>query len=277
VRRVAPPLLGALAFAVALWFCVDTAIDERDRIGDALGAARVGWLVAAVALAGGAMVVVAHGWVRCLAALGAPRPAGRVLGWYFVGELGKYLPGSIWPLVGRGELAHRGAVGRSVAYRSVVLSLLAWYGAAVLPVAVLVAHPRVQAAVGRLAGRLSRGRVDVVVLPWGRLVRLLLVYLPSWLLIAATTGAVVVAYGEDPGWQAPAAAVLAWVCGFLVVPVPAGAGVREAVFVATSGLDPGLAVTVAVTARLAFVLVDLVAAAVAAPAVGADRRVVSRR
>jgi hypothetical protein len=58
--------------------------------------------------------------------------------------------------------------------------------------------------------------------------------------------------------------VLAWFCGFVVIPAPAGAGVREAVFVATSGLDPGLAVTVAVTARLAFVTVDLIGAAVAA-------------
>ena len=90
-------------------------------------------------------------------------------------------------------------------------------------------------------------------------------YLPTWVGIAGATAAVSTAYGADPGWQAPAAAVLAWVVGFLAVPVPAGAGVREAVFVATSGLPAGVGLTVAVTTRLAFILVDLVGAASAAP------------
>ena len=29
------------------------------------------------------------------------------IGWYFAGELGKYLPGGIWPVFGRGQLAYR--------------------------------------------------------------------------------------------------------------------------------------------------------------------------
>jgi uncharacterized membrane protein YbhN (UPF0104 family) len=102
-------------------------------------------------------------------------------------------------------------------------------------------------------------------------------YVPAWLLVGATTAAVLRAFGEPVGWQAPAAAVLAWVCGFLAVPVPAGAGVREAVFVATSGLDSGLALTVAVTTRLAFLLVDLLGAAVSAPVLSARGEAVSPR
>ena len=38
--------------------------------------------------------------------------------------------------------------------------------------------------------------------------------------------------------------------------VPAGAGIREAVFVASAGMAGGVAATVAVASRLAFVLVD---------------------
>jgi uncharacterized membrane protein YbhN (UPF0104 family) len=265
VRRQAGAFLGAAMVAVALGFCIATFVRERDRIDDALAAATPGWLVLAVVLAAAAMISVALGWARCLAVVGAPNRTLGVLRWYFVGELGKYVPGTIWPILGRAELAARGGAGRVAGYRSVLLSLAAWYGAAVFPVAVAAAHPRVQQAAVTAARKASRGRVEVDVLPWRTLVGLIASYLPSWLLIGAVTAAVTVGYGGDPGWQAPTAAVLAWVCGFLAVPVPAGAGVREAVFVATSGLDPGLALTVAITSRLAFVGVDLVAAAVSTP------------
>jgi hypothetical protein len=263
---------GVVVVVLAAGFCVATAVREHERVADALGVADVGWQAAALALAALAMVVVASGWGRCLAALGERRPAATVLAWWFVGELGKYVPGAVWPVIGRGELARRGGVDRAVAYHSVGLSLAGLYGAAVLPAAVVVAHPAVQGLAGRLVGRLTGGRVVIDVLDWSRVRRLLVSYLPAWALIAAVTAAVTAGYGAGGGWQAPAATVLAWWCGFLVIPVPAGAGVREAVFVATSGLDPGLAVTVAVTARLAFVTVDLAGAAVAASRLRATGR-----
>lgn len=259
-RRAATLAVGALLLAVGLGFCVDTFLDERDRVGDALGDASVGWLLVAVALAAFTMGWLAWRWRTCLAVLGVDRPAPTVARWYFLGELGKYVPGGIWPVVGRGELATRGGVDRSVAYQSVVWSLAGWYGASVLPVAVLGAHPRLQAAA---AGVARRARLTITPLPWPTAAKLVASYLPTWVAIAAATAAVTHAYGVDPGVQAPAAAVLAWVVGFLAVPVPAGAGVREAVFVATSGLEPGVALTVAVTTRLAFILVDLAGAALA--------------
>lgn len=263
-RRGLSLAVGALLLAVAVGFCVDTFLDERARVSDALGSASIGWLVVAVLVAGFTMAWLAWRWSACLSLLGADRPVGTVARWYFVGELGKYVPGGIWPVVGRGELARRGGVDRSVAYQSVVWSLAGWYGASVLPLAAAATHPRLQSAAARLAGRASGGRLVLTTLPWATAVRLVASYLPTWLCIAGASAAVTHAYGTDPGWQAPAAAVLAWVVGFLAVPVPAGAGVREAVFVASSGLDGGVALTVAVTTRLAFVLVDLTGAALAA-------------
>jgi hypothetical protein len=272
VKRSLSLLAGAVLVVVAAGFCIRTGMRERERIGEALRDAEIVWLVAALRLAVAAMLVIARGWGSCLALLGERRPTSKVTGWWFVGELGKYVPGAVWPVVGRGELARRDGVRRTAAYHSVGLSLAAFYGAAILPVAVVVAHPRVQRLAAGGARRLSRGRVELDVIGWRPLTRLLLEYLPSWILIAAVTVAVTEGYGADGGWQVAGATVLAWVCGFLALPVPAGAGVREAVFIATSGLDPGVAVTVAVTARLAFVVVDLLGAAVAAPAVGARRR-----
>jgi hypothetical protein len=55
--------------------------------------------------------------------------------------------------------------------------------------------------------------------------------------------------------------------------VPAGAGVREATFVALAGLSVGLAATVAVASRLVFVVVDVLGALALAPwAVRGGRR-----
>ena len=67
------------------------------------------------------------------------------------------------------------------------------------------------------------------------------------------------------------AAVLSWIAGFLAVPVPAGAGIREAVLTASSGLDGGVAAATAIVARIIFILVDVIGAAVSAPAAGRKR------
>lgn len=271
-RRLAVATAGVSLFAIGFGLCLATGLRERDRVADAIGTASVAWLAAGLVGAIATMLVISSGWGRCLAALGRGRPVGQVLGWFFVGELGKYVPGAVWSILGRGELAHRGGIERPVAYRSVALSLFALYAATVVPLAIAAAHPRVQEAAIGVTRRVTGGRIDPRPLPWAALARLVLGYVPAWVLVAATTGAVVSAYGQEPGWQAPAAAIVAWVCGFLAVPVPAGAGVREAVFVAISGIEPGLALTVAVTARLLYLIADLGAAAIAAPGVGGVRR-----
>jgi hypothetical protein len=52
------------------------------------------------------------------------------------------------------------------------------------------------------------------------------------------------------------AAILAWVIGFLAIPVPAGAGLRELLFVASCGLSGGIGAAVAAGARVLLILVD---------------------
>lgn len=260
MRRQLPTLVGVVLLVAAVAFCAATLVREHDRVADALGEARPAPLLLAALTAGAAMASLALGWQRCLAALGSPLPTGRIAGWYFAGELGKYLPGGIWPVVGRGELAARGGVPRGAAYQSVAWSLVCWYGAAALPVAAAGAHPAVQRRVAGAAARATRGKVRLSVLPWVTVTRLLVGYLPTWVLIGGTTALVMAAYDEPVGWRAPLVAIVAWVAGFAAVPVPAGAGVREAVFLAASGLPDGVGIVVAVTARLLFVAADLLGA-----------------
>jgi hypothetical protein len=91
-------------------------------------------------------------------------------------------------------------------------------------------------------------------------------YVPAWLFIWAATWCVARALLPDPPiLRIGIATTLSWTAGFVAVPVPAGAGVREAVFVASSGLPVGIGATVAIGSRLCFLLVDVAGAAVTAP------------
>jgi len=81
--------------------------------------------------------------------------------------------------------------------------------------------------------------------------------IPTWVLLGSAAVLVTEALGYH---QQPArvafAAITAWIIGFLAVPVPAGAGLRELVFVAVCGLPAAPAVAVAAIARALFLVVD---------------------
>ena len=68
---------------------------------------------------------------------------------YFQGEIGKYIPGSVWAVLGRGELARREGLSRSSSYASVVSSLAALYLGGALTAALLL--PFAAGATGSLA------------------------------------------------------------------------------------------------------------------------------
>jgi glycosyltransferase 2 family protein len=281
VARVAGAAAAIIAVAGGA-FLVRAIVNEWSAVRSSLAHAQPAWLIAGFLCAALAMVSVALPWRAALALIGATVDRAATVGSYFVGEVGKYVPGGIWPVVGRAELIRRGGVSRAQSYSSVVLSLGTLYLAGMLvvvllmpvhlagdegavalwvlvllPVGVLALHPRplgwVLTRVARVAGRPLSVRVP----PWSASIGLVVRYIPSWLLVGTATWFVARAFDRNVGWMAVApAAVLSWVVGF-VVPVPGGIGVREAVFVASVGTLPsGVAATVAVTARLCFVLVD---------------------
>jgi len=278
-------VLGVLAYG----FVALQVISEWDRVSDRLGDASVPWLVAALVAGTAGMVVIAVGWAYLLDAMGHRRPTVRVASWYFVGEIWKYLPGGVWPILGRGEIARQHGVPRVVSYTSVLLSLALLYMAAmvvaavllpvalvagdvptvalpilaVLPVSLAVLHPRL---VGWAAVQLKRIRpqIELPVLSYRQMLWAMVQYAPAWVLIGAVTAlaAQAIVPGQS-GWpQIVFASLLSWVGGFLVFFLPAGAGVREAIFIAGSGLDSDAAITVAVVSRLVFIAADVIGAVV---------------
>jgi glycosyltransferase 2 family protein len=278
-----PTLVGLVLAVVCLGFVAATLVSQWSEVRDRIADAAPGWLVLAVLCAAAAMTWIAWCWEDALGLLGHRPGRRRVIAWYYSGEIGKYVPGVVWPVVGRGELARRGGVPASRAYPSVALSLATFYLAGLAVAAVLVPldlaqqaespaalalllllplglaalHPAVLGRARRVVVRLSGRGGDVPLPEWRATAAVILRYVPAWLFIWAATWLVARALVPDPPiLRIGIATTLSWAAGFAAVPVPAGAGIREAVFVASSGMAGGVGATVAVASRLAFVLVD---------------------
>lgn len=289
-RRIAQGsvLVGAAIAVACTWFVGHALASQWAEASDALADAQLAWIAAGFLLAAAGMTAIAVPWQHVLRLVGTEVDLRRVIGWYYVGEIGKYLPGGLWPIVGRGELAVRGGIDRSVAYSSVALSLGMLYLAdlfvvlgavpfvlldgddggtgplwvlALLPLGVVGLHHGILDRARGVVERLLSRPVEVPIPRWGSSVATLVRYVPAWIAIGGATWCV--ARAVDPT-ASPVriifAACLSWVVGFVVVPVPGGVGVREAAFVAASSLDPGVAAVVAVLARLCFVAVDALGA-----------------
>ena len=276
--------VGIVAALVAIALCAKALADDWESVRHSIAHANFGWIAVALCCGAAGMTFLGLLWSSCLHVFGDPQRRRHAVAWYFGGELGKYLPGGIWPVLGRGELAQRAGVRRSSAYATTLLSYavmciaaaivcvslapfaagqrgLGWGWAAlvVIPLGIAAVHPAILGRVLTLGERLTRGRVALEPPPWPAMIGLIARAVPTWLLVGVASVAVTEALGYD---QHPAriacAAVAAWILGFLAVPVPAGAGLRELVFVAFSGLAGGPATAVATIARLLLIIVDAI-------------------
>lgn len=293
-RRTAIALsaLGTLIGTLGLVFVIRLVVNEWDSISETVGEGDPLMLVASLVAGLAAMTWIGLQWGRALRLSGLPlsvrlRPV-RFLPWYFVGQLGKYVPGGLWPVLGRSELAVRGGVVRSVAYPSVAISLLTTYlGALVLvaavapfavargagasrlwvllllPTGAVCLHPAVLDRMVRLAERVLARGAGFVAPTWGSTVGLIVRHVPAWIGISAATWLVAEALLPDPPILAIFLATpLSWFVGFVAIPVPGGVGVREATFVGVlaGSLGSADAAAVALASRLVFVAVDLLGA-----------------
>jgi len=287
-RRGLSTLLGFALAGLGAAFVVWSLADEWEPVLEATSGARPLWLGAGFVFGMAGMVGLGLGWRRALGLLGLPCSRRDALHWYFVGQLGKYVPGGVWAVVGSAELAAGEGASRARAYGAMLLALGCGYLAGVLavasllpfqigllqglptvgvllaliPLGVLAVHPAVLGRVLELTRRISRRPIDLEVPSWASSLRLVGWHLPAWLGLGVATWCVARALeGPVPVVNIMLAAILAWVVGFLVVPAPGGLGVREAVFtVAATSLSTGMAAAVAVVARVLFVLVDVVGA-----------------
>lgn len=284
LRRAVRTLLAVAAVALLVLALVSQFAAVRDRIGE------LSWVTLAVAMVAGVggMACSMAGWRAVLAGLGSPlplRPAARI---FFLGQLAKYLPGSVWSVLAQVELGRERDISRarSAAAAGVILALslvaalmialvtLAlfavdtvttyWWAFAMLPAALLVLHPRVvNAVLNRLLRLARRAPLEQPLSSAGVLGGTAWSAL-SWVLFGTQVWLLCRDLGATEASAFPLAVggfALAWVAGFLVLFAPAGAGVREAVLVVA--LAPVLPVRggggllVALVSRLLLTLADL--------------------
>lgn len=293
-------LAGIAIGVVGIGFVIVKVVRDRDDFADALTSANPTLLVLATLSGIAAITAIAANWVALLAQHDLSAGTRRAMGWFYVGQMGKYVPGGIWPIVGQAELARRGGVGRGPAYGATATSMLATFLGAVTLAAgagLVVSERRFVAVLlvlalvvgfACLSSKPVRVRAHEVILAvtkrplelpdGGALARLTVRHLPVWVMFSLMNVLVVVALGGSPDsttvLDLAVVTCLSWMAGFVIVGLPGGIGVREAVFVSmtTAALGPGLAVSVAVVSRLVSILVDLVAAVVTVPVARTGRR-----
>jgi hypothetical protein len=276
---------------VALAFAAVAMASEWHDLGSRVAELPAGLVLAAAACTLAASAASFFAWRSMLAGLGAPLEPSVAMPVFFIGQLGKYLPGSVWAFVAQMELGHAAKVRRErTAAAGVVVLLVSLATALVLSLlvvpallhsgpaylavvalvvpVVLVLHPdRLDRLLAAALRRLRRPPLDhsldgrtILQVAWLALVNNALLGMAVWFLA--------VHYGEG-GELLPLALggySLAAAVGLIAVPLPAGAGAREAalVLILAPAVDDGAALLVAIVSRLLMIGTDLLGAGLAA-------------
>ncbi|MBN2023902.1 MAG: flippase-like domain-containing protein [Pirellulales bacterium] len=289
LKRWALLALKLAIVAVLFWFVRGTLFTAVRQLRDHPISVRPGWLVASGAIYLVGLLPAALFWRHVMRRLGQDARLGETIRAYYIGHLGKYVPGKAMVVVLRTGLIRSQRVNTTVAAASVLhetltmMSVGALLAAAILAfwfrehavlclislglllLAGLPVFPQVFRRLARLAGV---GRSDPGVayrlerLGWGTLLRGLVAMTLVWIMLATSFWAVLRAMGLDElSWagQLPrclAGVSLATVAGFLSL-VPGGAGVREMVLAEL--MVPSFGQLVAVAGAVVLRLVWLVA------------------
>jgi uncharacterized membrane protein YbhN (UPF0104 family) len=277
-----------VAVAVTLWRNWDEVSEELRQLS--WGTVALSFLVGLLPPA-----FTMLGWRTLLADLGtrlALPPAASV---FLVGQLGKYLPGSVWSVVVQTEMGHRLHVPRrQMAVAGVIMLGLSVLGGAVVGVpavplllagrstlspwwvvgAVALAlvalwPPLINALVGRALRLLRRELLDHE-LSGGAVVRCMAWIVGAWVGSGVSVWVLARPLAPDAGlgpllYVTICGYALASVLGMLAVVLPAGLGLRDAVLgigLATL-MTPAAAAAVVVVARFLAVVVDVVVAGAA--------------
>ncbi|HXH77521.1 lysylphosphatidylglycerol synthase domain-containing protein [Nocardioides sp.] len=266
-----------------------------DEIGGVVADTGPARLVVAMGCAVGGLVLTGVVWRMLLTALGPrvePREAAAV---FFVGQLGKYVPGSVWSFAAQAQLGRRCGVPprSSVAASALFLVIhavsglvlggvlvaagairtdpgVAWWLLLSAAGAIALSPPLLRAVGDRVAAAGVRTRFDGT-----DLVRSLALMTGVWACYGTCLWVLIPSARTDPQdlVAAVAAFALAHTAGVLMVLAPAGVGAREAVLIVLLAPAVGVpaAAAAALLARLTHSVADFVLAAGAAVLVRGSR------
>lgn len=282
--RSTPVRVGFLVIALAA--AVYAVVKEWDSIVAAAAGMSPWPLVGSLAASLVYVFLTMLAWRALLADMGTRLPLRPSFSIFFVSQLGKYLPGGVWNILAAAEMGADHEIPRrrsvSVMIVTVIVSTVTGLGLAVatmpfapdavsssygwtvfaLPVFVIVLVPpvlnRILAVALRVTGRpplehaVSWRGIGVCV-AWTVL---------SWLLAGVQVWFLAVGLGMPASPATLALSVggyaMAWTVGFLVIVVPAGAGIREAALaiVLAGSLSRGGVVAAVLISRVVLTVAD---------------------
>lgn len=272
------------AVVAAVWAVVGNWAEVSDAVG------RLSWWQVALSLAVSILFVwlTMLAWRVILNDAGDPVSAGPARRIFFVSQVAKYLPGSVWNFVAAAEMGADYNISRrrsvTVLLMSILVSVLTglvlasiafvfgpsaligtyWWVLLIVPVLLLVLYPPIlNGLVAKALTMLGRdgigkpfsGKAIATAVAWSTL---------SWIVAGFQVWLILTGLGNDPIFETYLLTLggyaLAWVVGFLVFFIPAGVGVREVALGASlAGLVPaGDVVLVVLLSRILFTLADLV-------------------
>ncbi|MGA7688476.1 MAG: lysylphosphatidylglycerol synthase domain-containing protein [Jiangellales bacterium] len=290
---------GTVFVLAALGFVVASLVRDADEVRAAVAELSISTLVASFAAALVGLWCTSQAWRVLLRGLGHPVPVLAGAAVFFISQLGKYVPGSVWPYVAQARLGTDLGVAPARSAQAgvtfVLLHLLtgmlvgiprllfgadldarfAW-ALLLVPAVLVLVHPAVTAALVRLAGRVMRIDVVPAAAPWTSVAAAVGWLGATWVFYGLSLAALVAPLTPVDGAtfvQLTSAYALAWSVGFVgaavvVVAAPAGLGFREVALLTTLAgvVDTGAAALVVLLSRVVMTLGDVTMAAVTARA-----------
>ncbi|MCU1656877.1 MAG: hypothetical protein JWO57_1533 [Pseudonocardiales bacterium] len=286
-------MLGGAVVAVVVAAAAFAIYHQRHSFADALDKIGVGAMLASLVVGAAGLALTYPVWREVLLGLGVDMPWSVGARVFFTSQLGKYLPGSVWPVLIQMEAGRaRGASRRTMLAANLITIVLScavgltlacvllplsdahalsryWWLLLALPFLIALLHPRaIPTLLDRAFGLIRREplgqrlhvRDSLRASSWS---------IASFVALGGHVAILALAIGGG-GLSTVLLSIggmaLAVSAGILFIPAPAGAGVRDVVLtlVLRATLTSGQALAVVVASRAILIVVDLVLAAVAA-------------
>lgn len=224
-------------------------------------------------------------WRAVVVGIAHPGPGKKISQVYLIGQMGKYVPGSVWAFLLQMEVGRKNGIARAQVFVAALVSTgvtvaaslvvglvalpslteehprLAWLYL-VLPAALVALHPRIVTALVNLALRILRRppleaplRLSTIAASFGFAVLMYGVYgVHLWILVRSTGG-----IGIENAFFSTGALALGMTTGLFAFLLPSGIGAREAVVVAalSTFMSGGSALAMALLSRVMFTVGEL--------------------
>jgi uncharacterized membrane protein YbhN (UPF0104 family) len=240
-------------------------------------------------------------WKSMMSALGTPVPLGAASAVFFVGQLGKYIPGGVWSIAAQAELGRAYGLRRGPSAMTAITSMLVgmvtaavvgitglvlsasdglqlyWWLALLALAGIVSLSPPVLSRLVGVVLRLLRRPASPITPTWTGTALSFAWSITMWLAYAVQATVILHAFGaRSPSLfvVSMGAYAVAWLVGFLVIIAPAGLGAREGVLVVllAAVTTRDLALGLAVLSRAIQTLGDVLLAGFGASLAAGHRR-----